>query len=151
MSDRPKNSAAAGTAFQAEMIEALQVQVRALLQEQADLLDETQKTMLAWTKRRQEALEANLRQFQAMGACKDPADIMAAYNEWVTNSMSRIFTEMECTRTDAARLAEIGQKSISALMVRQAETPASIARETSPEKQEPLSNTETFELPRAAE
>ena len=151
MSDQQKNRFAAGIALQAEMIEALQVQVRALLQEQADLLDATQKTMLASTKRRQEALEASLRQFQAMGACKDPAGMIAAYNEWVKNSMSRVFTEMHCARADAARLAEIGQKSISALMAGRAETSALIAKVTHPEKEEPLLSWEALELPKAAE
>ena len=46
-------------------------------QEQAGFLDETQRAMAAWTKRRQDAMEATFRTFQAMGGCKDPAAMSA--------------------------------------------------------------------------
>jgi hypothetical protein len=53
--------------------ETFEFQMRARLQEQAELLDETQKIMAAWTKRRQEAMEASSRAFQAICGCKDAA------------------------------------------------------------------------------
>ncbi len=123
MSDQPKTGIGAGSFVPAEMADILQVQMRALLQEQADLLDETQRTMAAWTKRRQEAMEANFRTFQAMGGCKDPGAMIAAYSEWLTNGMNRIFADMNDARDDALRLAEIGQKSIPALFPRSAKAP----------------------------
>jgi hypothetical protein len=49
--------------------ETVQFQMRALLQEQAELLDETRKIMAAWTKRRQEAMEASFRTFHAISGC----------------------------------------------------------------------------------
>jgi hypothetical protein len=50
--------------------ETFQFQMRAWLQEQAEVLAETQKIMAAWTKRRQEAMEASSRTFQV--AAKTP-------------------------------------------------------------------------------
>jgi hypothetical protein len=91
-----------------------QFQMRALLQEQAELLDETQKIMAAWTKRRQEAMEASFRTFQAISACKDAGAMTTAYGEWLTNSMNRIFADMNGARDEAVRLAELGQKSVAA-------------------------------------
>ena len=49
--------------------ETFQFQMRAW-QDQAELLDGTQKIMAAWTKRRQGAVEASSRTFQAICGCK---------------------------------------------------------------------------------
>ncbi len=102
-----------------DMARTLQMQIQALLQEQADFLEETQKTMAAWTKRRQEALEANFKTFAAMGVCLDPAAMNAAYSEWLTSSMDRIFQDMDSVRQEALRVAEMGQKSVTALFWRE--------------------------------
>jgi hypothetical protein len=93
----------------------LQMQMQALLQEQAALLDETQKTMAAWTKRRQEALDASLRTLAAMGSGLDPAAMTLAYSDWLNSSMSRIFEDMDSVREEALRVAQMGQKSMAAL------------------------------------
>ncbi len=95
--------------------ETFQFQMRAMLQEQAELLDETQKVMAAWTKRRLEAMEASFRTFQAICGCKDAGAMTSAYREWLTNSMNRIFADVNDTRDEALRLAEVGQKSVVAL------------------------------------
>lgn len=93
----------------------LQMQMQALLQEQAALLEETQKTMAAWTKRRQEALDASLRTLAAMGAGLDPAAMTLAYSDWLNSSMNRIFEDMDSVREEALRVAQLGQKSMAAL------------------------------------
>ena len=38
-----------------------------------------------------------------------------AYPEWLTNSMNRIFADVNDARDEALRLAEIGRKSVAAL------------------------------------
>lgn len=119
MSDQTETGKGAGTArpfVSPDVTGSLQVQMQALLQEQAEFLDETQRAMAAWTKRRQEAMEANFRTFlQSMGGCKDPAAITAAYGEWLTGSMNRIFADMNDARDEALRLAGLGQKSMTVL------------------------------------
>lgn len=105
--------------------ETFQFQMRALLQEQAELLDEAQKIMAAWTKRRQEAMEASFRTFQAISGCKDAGAMTTAYREWLTNSMNRSFADMNDARDDVLRLAEIGQKSVAALFRPTADAAAS--------------------------
>ena len=62
MSDQSNVEKGFGTAWPfvlPNVAETFQFQMRAWLQEQAELLDETQKIMAAWTKRRQEAMEAS--------------------------------------------------------------------------------------------
>lgn len=98
-----------------DMAQTLHMQMQALLQEQADFLAETQKAMAAFTKRRQEAMDANFKSFAAMGVCSDPAAMSAAYSEWLTGSMDRIFQDIDSVRQEALRVAEMGQKSMTAL------------------------------------
>jgi hypothetical protein len=105
--------------------ETFQLQMRALLQEQAELLDETQKIMAAWTKRRQETMEASFRTFQAISGCKDAGAMADAYREWLTNSMNRIFADVNDARDEALRLAGIGQRSLAALFRSTADAAAS--------------------------
>ncbi len=91
MNNQQKTGKPAGPAWPLvppEIAETLQMQFQTLLQEQAEFLAETQKAMAAWTKRRQEAMQANYRTFAAMGSSLDPSDLSAAYNEWLTSSMS---------------------------------------------------------------
>jgi chemotaxis protein histidine kinase CheA len=95
--------------------ETVQFQMRALLQEKAELLDETRKIMAAWTKRRQEAMEASFRTFHAVSGCNDAGAMTTLYGEWLTNSMNRIFADLNGTRDEALRLAELVQKSVAAL------------------------------------
>jgi hypothetical protein len=72
--------------------------------------------MVAWTKRRQEAMEASSRTFHAICGCKDAGAMTIAYAEWLTNSMNRIFADVNDARDEALRLAEIGRKSVAALL-----------------------------------
>ncbi len=119
MSDQPKAGKTAGTPWpfvSGDVASTMQVQMQALLAEQAQFLDETQKIMAAWTKRRQEAMDANFRTFKAMGCCTDPAAMSAAYGDWLANSMNRIFADMDEARQEALKLAEMGQKSMTALL-----------------------------------
>lgn len=99
-----------------EVAETLRMQFQALLEEQAEFLAETQKAMSAWTKRRQDAMQANFRTFTSMGASLDPETLNAAYNEWLTSSMSRIFEDMEDVRKEALRAAGAGRRSVAAIL-----------------------------------
>jgi hypothetical protein len=118
MSDQSNVEKGFGTAWPfvlPNVAETFQFQMRAWLQEQAELLDETQQIMAAWTKRRQEAMDASFRTFQAISGCKDAGAMTTAYREWLANSMNRIFADLNDARDEALRLAEIGQKSVAAL------------------------------------
>ena len=48
-----------------------------------------------------------------------------AYAEWLTNSMNRIFADVNDARDEALRLAEIGRKSVAALFRPTADAAAS--------------------------
>jgi hypothetical protein len=101
MSDQSNVEKGFGTAWPfvlPNVAETFQFQMRAWLQEQAELLDETQKIMAAWTKRRQEAMEARSRTFQAISGCKDAGALTTAYREWLANSMDRIFADLNEAR-----------------------------------------------------
>lgn len=90
--------------------EALRVQMDAVLHDQAELLDETQKMMAAWTKRRHEAMEAGLQALRTFSNAEDIGEIAAAYDEWLTSSMSRIMADMAVARDGTLRLAGLAAK-----------------------------------------
>jgi hypothetical protein len=118
VSDQSKVEKGFGTAWPfvlPNVAETFQFQMRAWLPYQAELLDGTQKIMAAWTKRRQEAVEASSRTFQAICGCKDAGAMTTAYAEWLANSMNRIFADVNDARAEALRLAEIGRKSVAAV------------------------------------
>lgn len=96
--------------------EAIRVQMDAMLHDQAELLDETQKMMAAWTKRRQEAMEAGFRTLEKVSKSKDAGDMAAAYSEWLTSSMGRIMADMLAAQAGALRLAELGQTAMKAIV-----------------------------------
>jgi hypothetical protein len=84
VSDQSKVEKGSGTAWPfvlPNVAETFQFQMRARLQERAELLEETQTMMAAWTKRRQEAMEASSRTFQAIRDCKDAGAMTTAYAE----------------------------------------------------------------------
>lgn len=95
--------------------EAFRVQMEAALHDQAQLLDETQKMMAAWTRRRQEAMESGFRTLQRLSASRDIAEMAVAYNEWLTNSMGRIMSDMVAAQDGAMRLANLGQSTMAAM------------------------------------
>jgi hypothetical protein len=135
MSDQSKVEKSFGIAWpfaSPHAAESVQVQMQALLKDQADLLNEIQKAMAGWMKRRQEMAEAGFRTFQAMCACKDPAAFAAAYGEWLTNSMSGILVDINTARDEAQRLAQIGQNSATALFRHGADVPSTTTIAVSP-------------------
>jgi Phasin protein len=95
--------------------EAWQMPMKVLLEEQAELLDESRKMSAAWMKRRQEATEAGLQAFGALAGCRDPGTVAAICSEWFKGSMDRLMADMNDARAEGARLAEIGQRSALAL------------------------------------
>ena len=90
--------------------------MQSLLHEQTELLEESQKMMAAWTRRRQEAMETGFKAFQTMCGCKDASALTAVYGECLANSMSRIAADVNDAREVALRLAQIGHKSATALV-----------------------------------
>ena len=88
--------------------QALSVHMDAVLHDQAELLDETQKMMAAWTKRRHEAMEAGFRALQKLSAPQDAGEMAAAYGEWLSSSMDRIMADMAAARDGTLRLVGLG-------------------------------------------
>jgi hypothetical protein len=97
---RPRSELDAGP-----IAETLPVHMQALLQEQAELLDETQHALATWMRRRRETMEVSIRKCQAISACKE-ASAMTAYAERLTSSMNRIFAEMNGVRDEALRFVK---------------------------------------------
>ena len=95
--------------------EALRVQMDAVLHDQAELLDEAQKMMAAWTKRRHEAMETGFRALEKLSGSRDLSEMAAAYSEWLTSSMGRIMEDMMAAQKGALRLADLGQTAVTAL------------------------------------
>jgi hypothetical protein len=106
-----------------DLPEALRVQMDAVLHDQAELLDETQKMMSAWTRRRQEAMESGFRTLKQISASRDMAEMAEAYSEWLTSSMGRIMADMMAAQEGALRLARLGQSAMSNLAPKPAEPP----------------------------
>lgn len=105
----------AAEAAVADWPEAFRVQMEAALHDQAQLLDETQKMMAAWTKRRQDAMESGFRTLQKLSASRDVAEMAAAYNEWLTSSMGRIMADMTAAQEGAMRLVNLGQSTMATM------------------------------------
>ncbi len=99
-----------------ELPEPVKIQLQALLHEQAQYLQETQKVLASWTKRRQEAMAAQFRSLQAMGSSKDLATLGSAYTDWLTDNMNRIFDDMNEVSREALRMAEAGRKSLTVML-----------------------------------
>jgi hypothetical protein len=110
--ERHRRSAA--EAAIADWPEAFRFQMEAALHDQAELLDETQRMMAAWTKRRQEAMESGFRTLHKLSASRDVAEMAAAYSEWLSSSMSRIMADMAAAQEGAMRLANLGQSAMAA-------------------------------------
>jgi hypothetical protein len=126
MTDQSKVEKSVGMAWpfaSPQAAESMQVQIQALLKEQADLLDESRKSMTAWMRRRQEMMEAGFRTFQAMCACKDPAAFTAVYGEWLTSNINGILDEMNNACNEALRMAEFVQNSATPLFRQNADAP----------------------------
>jgi hypothetical protein len=150
MSDQAKVDRGSGTSrpfVLPNMTDATRLQMETWFKEQAALLDETQKALAAWLARRQEAMEATSRTFQAMLGCKDVGAMAAAYGEWLTGSMNRIVADMNDARDEALRLADFGQNSMAALMQQSAE--AASMRTTTPPTAAETETPRTKGAPRA--
>lgn len=122
---------AAETAL-ADWPEAFRFQMEAALHDQARLLDETQKMMAAWTKRRQDAMESGFRALQKLSSSRDVAEMAVAYNEWLTNSMGRIMADMMAAQDGAMRLANLGQSKMTEMSTKDPAAPDPSARGKGP-------------------
>jgi hypothetical protein len=134
MSDQSRIEKSFGTAWpfaSPQAAETLQLRMQALLQEQAELLQETQTAMTAWMKRRQETIERSFRNFQAMCTSEDAAASTAAYGELVTSAMDGILVDINHAGAAALRLAEILQKSARDMFPNNADVPAPSTSATS--------------------
>lgn len=89
------------------MSEALSLQAKAWMEEQAELLSATQEMIGAWTRRRQEAMEAAIRAAQTISTSKDFGAVAQAYSEWFTGSMQRVQADLADARDEALRFAEM--------------------------------------------
>jgi len=127
MSDQSKTEDSFRTAFPlgaANFAQAWQVPMKAILDDEAELFDESRKLTAAWMKRRQEAMETGMQALRAMMGCRDPATMTAICSEWLKGSMERLMTDIDDARNGSARLAEIGQRSMMAVLRHRADAGA---------------------------
>jgi hypothetical protein len=61
-------------------------------------------------------MTAQFRALQAMGSSKDLTTLGAAYTDWLTDNMNRIFTDMNEVSREVRRMAEIGRKSLTVIL-----------------------------------
>lgn len=75
------------------------------LHQQQELLQDSQKRMLAWTQRRRQALETGLDALSRMSSCKTPVEMMAICGEWMSGSFSRVLADVEEAQAHAVQVA----------------------------------------------
>lgn len=122
-------------------VKAWQGPMKALLEEQAELLDESRKMTATWLKRREEAMAAGMQACSAIAACRDPGMMTAILSEWLTDSVNRVMADMNEARDEGVRLAEIGQKLLAALFAQSAHVAATEQRAKDTSRREPADAT----------
>lgn len=85
------------------------------LQQQQELLQDSQQRLAAWTKRRQQALETGLDALSRMASCKTPVEMMAVYSEWMSGSFSRVLADVEDAQAHTVKMTEQMQHASKAL------------------------------------
>jgi hypothetical protein len=92
-------------------VQALQVQIASLLQEQAELLGEARRWMEIWTRRRRDAMRASCRTL-----CGREAEAVAAsYGDRLVARMNRVMADIDDARNEALRSAETVAPSLARL------------------------------------
>jgi hypothetical protein len=102
------------------------------LQQQQELLEDTQQRMAAWTRRRQVALETGIEALQRMSACNTPVAMAAICGEWVSGSITRILADLDDAQAHALKMADHFQKASKALFESQQVAPAKPAATPQP-------------------
>lgn len=92
------------------------------LHQQQELLQDSQKRLLAWTQRRRQALETGLDALARMSSCKTPVEMMAICGEWMSGSFSRVLADVEEAQAQAVKVTEQLQQASKTLF--EAEPPA---------------------------
>ena len=74
------------------------------LHQQQELLQDSQQRMVAWTKRRQQALETGLDALSRMSSCKSPIEMMAICSDWMSGSFGRVLADLEEAQAHAVKM-----------------------------------------------
>ncbi|HZQ00096.1 MAG TPA: hypothetical protein VFB13_11190 [Reyranella sp.] len=85
------------------------------LQQQQELLQDSQQRMASWTKRRQQALETGLEALSRMAACKTPVEMATIYGEWMSGSITRVLDDLDEAQAQAVKLTERLQQASKTL------------------------------------
>ena len=129
MGDSPKIELTRTIASQAGASSARLAECQKLaLQRQHELLEDAQRRMAAWLRRRQVALETGIDALTRMSACKTPVAMAAIYGEWMAGSITRMLADVDDAQAHTAMLAEHFHKATSTLF----ETPQAAPAEPAP-------------------
>ncbi len=89
-------------------------QVEKFWQSQTRILDEYETLSRTLVDRRRAATEATLKAAKKMGECKDMADWLGCYNEWVTGSLSRLTADNRDVLEEGMKVVNVLSQDMSA-------------------------------------
>ena len=93
------------------LIEVMRLPAGQRFQHQVEFLEIMLKNMAAWTKRREELMDATLRAVSTVSTAQEPGLVIAAYDEWLKISFNCIIGDLANVRDETLHLAEFCQKS----------------------------------------
>ena len=98
----------------ADLPGALRLQTETLLAEQADLVGGMQALMAGRVERCHNGAEAAFRTFERLCGCRNGADAIVAYNEWLVGNMAFFMADVTAMQEQATRMTQMGQRTLSA-------------------------------------
>jgi hypothetical protein len=98
------------------------------LHHQQELFEDAQQRVMAWSKRRQEALATGIDALKRMSASHNPVAAAAICGEWMSGSLSRLFADLDDAHGHALKVAEQFHNTSKAVLDR-TKTEAAIGTE----------------------
>ena len=95
--------------------DAMRAQTEAWFAGQTGLFAGIQTMMAERMTRCQEGAAASMKAFEKLCASRNGADAMSAYQEWLAGGMAFLMADMAAQRDQAARMTEMGQRTLGAL------------------------------------
>lgn len=102
----------------ANIPDAMRAQTEAWAAGQADLFAGMQAMMADRMAHLQNGTTLAMQAFEKLCAARNGADAMSAYQEWLAGGMSFLMADFAAQREQAARMAEMGQRTLGAFAVR---------------------------------
>lgn len=95
--------------------EAMQAQTAAWFSGQNDLFAGMQDLMAERTKRFQDGTAAAIQSFERLCACKNGADALSVYHEWLASSMGFFMADLAAMQEQSNRMTQMSQRTFGAL------------------------------------